>query len=94
MRTLFAHSQKREESRMLFMAQLHGVKIKTETNTPFIESNLKENVKEDPNAWFKDPKVYAHMSKEEKQKETDRLMGMTKRWAGTKPLGGKQKKRV
>ena len=36
---------------------------------------------------FKDPKDYEHMSDEEKEIETQRLMGFTKRWAKGSGLG-------
>jgi len=72
---------------MKFEAVLHGAKFEEES--VFTESSTGAKVTS-KGGWFKDPEFYEHMTVEEKQKETDRLMGLTKQWAGTKPLGGKK----
>ena len=86
MQVLYKHSQKREENRMMFEAKLHGAKFSDEETSTFVDPQSgQEVVQEGP--IFKDPKEYEHMSDEEKEVETKRMMGFTKRWARTSGLG-------
>jgi len=86
---LFKHHQKRIEQRMKFEAALHGVSIKGEEKSTFKDPETKQEVTTS-GALFKDPEEYESWSKEEREKETERLMALTKKWAKTKPLGGKK----
>jgi hypothetical protein len=93
MLVLFEHGQKRDELKMRFEAKLHGAKIKDQSQTIFTDPGTQENIVSDT-ILFKDPEVYAKMTEEEKQKETDRLMAFTKRWDSSKPFGGKKPRKL
>lgn len=93
MLTLFEQSQKRDEWDMKFQVKLHGGELVNEEKSTFIDPETKTKVEADT-VLFKDPSAYAHMTQEQKEEETQKLMKFTERWAGTKPLGGKAKKRI
>ena len=83
---LFEHHQKREEVRMRFEAEIHGAKFVDEEVSTFVDPQSGRKV-EIEGGLFKDPKEYEHMSNEEKEKETRKLMKFTKRWARGSGLG-------
>ncbi len=71
---------------MIFDAKLHGAKFSDEQTSTFVDPQSgKETVQE--GSIFKDPKEYEHMSNEEKEIETKKMMNFTKRWAGNSGLG-------
>lgn len=86
MQVLYKHLKEREEFKMRFDAKLHGAKFEDEKVSTFIDPQSGEKVVVD-GVLFKDPKEYENMSNEEKEKETQKLMGLTKRWAKGSGLG-------
>ena len=58
---------------MIFEAALQGVDL-TKIVTEKLEDPVKSPVTDD--VFFKDPSEYAHMTQEEKEKETKRLKGI------------------
>lgn len=93
MLVLFEHGQRRDELKMRFEAKLHGAKIKDQSDTIFTDPVTQEKTVSDT-VLFKDPEVYAKMTEEEKQRETERLMAFTKKWDSSKPLGGKKPRKL
>lgn len=53
---------------------IHGIKPK---------EPLKKKKKEEDEFLFKDPKEYENWSEEEREAETERMMGKIKKWVGT-----------
>lgn len=92
---LFSHAQKRDELKMRFDAKLHGAKVvdKHESKSIFTDTQTQKKEEFD-GVLFKDPEIYAKMTEEERQKETDRLMEFTKRWDSSNPLGGKKPRKL
>jgi len=72
---LYEHLQHIKFRDYKIQASLHGVEIK--------DSGRKEKAKEDPKVpLFRDPSEYDRMSAEQKDLETQRMMGLHKRWSG------------
>jgi len=83
MNTLYVHTQKRQEDQMIFMATLQGFDLKKAVDEKSSEKpSEKKEMKISEEAWFKDPSEYAHMSVEEKEKETRKMMGTLKKMTG------------
>jgi len=79
---LFEDSQKRLSDKMRFEARIHGIDVKEGSSEP-----QKEKAKCVPG----DPDSYSHLSMEERDELTRKMMGKHKVWAQeTKPLGGKK----
>jgi hypothetical protein len=76
---LYSHHQKREEERMKFEAVIHGATFKDQE-----EEGEETQLQSEEEVFFKDPKVYEKMTPEEKERETEKLMGIMKQMA-TKP---------
>jgi len=70
---LFESADKAEYSRMRFEAGIHGVDLEGEVRktTPHTESPIKKTPKE-PHL-FGDPASYEHLSKEEREKLTQKM---------------------
>jgi hypothetical protein len=83
MNTLYVHTQKRQEDQMIFMAALQGIDLKKAGVIVDDEKpSEKKEMKISEEAWFKDPSEYAHMSDEEKEKETQKMMSTLKKMTG------------
>lgn len=82
--TLYRHAQKREEQRMRFEVHLHGMTMQDEADTPL--SKTRQTVEVPQDFAFGDPSSYDGLSKEEKQKLTERMMGMHQKWSKGLPF--------
>ena len=78
--TLYKHCQEREESLLRFHATIHGATFDDDLGTDGSELNTKASKSE---GFFKDPKEYEHMTQEEKETETQKMMGVMKHMAKT-----------
>ena len=85
---LFEYAQEDEADRMKFEAQIHGATIEDKggkkmqqqsaTATKTVKS---DTLNGDPDMLFKDPKDYSHMSKEDREQLTQKMMGSFKAWS-------------
>jgi len=72
----------REYQRVKIQAALAGVDIEKGKRKGKGEKPMKENAKAEKQGFiFKDPKEYEHLSQEERQGLTDKMMGQFKAWA-------------
>jgi len=83
---LYENIQKIKKKEMKFEASLHGVKLKfkesDENNTFKDKSGVSQKL-----PLFGDPSQYEHMTQEERELETQRMMGLHKDWSqGRKDL--------
>jgi len=84
---LYEDSEKRLADRMRFEAQIHGIDVKEDSSRPQKKSAARTDGKCIPG----DPDSYSHLSMEERDELTRKMMGKHKVWAQeTKPLGGKK----
>jgi hypothetical protein len=87
---LFEHTQKRELQKMKFWAALVGVDIDKEAEeTPRTPPKLSSK---SSGMMFRDPKDYEHMSKEERQALTDKMMGAHQRVMAKTPIGSARRR--
>lgn len=97
---LFQHCQKREKDRLRFQGLLHGFDIDKESEEkPDKPKNKKQTSREFRKKFdeaqkkqslpiFRDPSEYNNLSKEEKDKLTNKMMAQHKGWAkGFKNIG-------
>ena len=88
---LFEHSHKREGERLKFYAALVGVDLRKTSNEPKTEAKrpIESAIQsfQSDEGFFKDPAVYQHLSKEEKQKLTDAMLAKSKSVMTRTPLG-------
>lgn len=82
MMVLFEHCQKREYYTLKFQAGLQGVDLDKELGKAPSTRSSKES-----QFLFRDPKDYEHLSQEEREELTQKMMGMHKSWARSSPLG-------
>lgn len=68
---LFEQYQERQMQERRFLAAIHGINLDKEMNKKKKESSF----------MFGDPKDYAKMSKEEREKKTQEMLGKHKAWA-------------
>lgn len=81
---LFDHAKKREWDNYKFQAAMHGVDLE--------EGVMKSGGKKEApkNEFvFGSPEDYAHLTKEEREELTKKMMGQHKSWASKTPLGRK-----
>lgn len=76
MLVLFEHAQKRELLAFKLQAAMHGAKV----NFDEFEG---EQTEDDDLMPFKDPEEYSHLTQEQKEELTERMMGTHKKWAGS-----------
>jgi len=78
---LYKHTQEREVMAFRLNASLHGVDLDAE------QTETQKEIPIDPfktkEGFFQDPEDYAHMTDDEKEKETQRMMRNLKNLAGT-----------
>ena len=81
---LYEHSEKRLVDRLKLEAGFHGIKLDDDSKPSTAGPKSEHGVPGDPDS-------YAHLSMEERQELTDRMMGKHRAWSETnKPLGGKE----
>ena len=78
MLVLFEDYQERQMQERRFQAAIHGINLDKEMK----KQTMKK--KEDSSFMFGDPKEYEKMSKEERKKKTEEMLGKHKSWAGDK----------
>ena len=76
MLVLFEDYQERQMQERRFQAAIHGINLDKE-----MKKQTKKK-KEDGSFMFGDPKEYEKMSKKERKKKTEEMMGKHKTWAG------------
>lgn len=76
MYALFDNIQKSKEHELKFQAGIHGVELKDSNNHADRVDNL-----ERPVPFFGDPDEYKHLSVEEREQLTQKMMGKHKTWA-------------
>ena len=85
MLVMYEHSEKRMVERLRFDAGVHGIKLDGDEQAPQqagVAPRVKGGVSGDPDS-------YSHLSKEERQRLTEEMMGGHKAWDKiNKPLGG------
>jgi len=86
MLVMYEHSEKRMVERLRFDAGVHGIKLDGDDDTP--QARVAPKVKGGVSG---DPDSYSHLSKEERQRLTEEMMGGHKAWDQiNKPLGGRE----
>ena len=81
---MYEHSEKRMVEKLRFDAGVHGIKLDGDDDTPAQAPRVKGGVSGDPDS-------YSHLSKEERQRLTEEMMGGHKAWDQiNQPLGGKE----
>ena len=81
---LYEHSEKRLVDRLKLEAGFHGIKLDGDSKRSTASPEAEHGVPGDPDS-------YSHLTEQERQELTDRMMGKHRAWAETnKPLGGKE----
>jgi hypothetical protein len=76
---MYSHVEEEEAEHMKLHAMMHGVKFDEDETTPGKEKRQMTTTKpgaEKMPMIFQDPKAYAHMSQEEKEKLTKEMMSV------------------
>lgn len=83
---LFEHSEKRLSDRLRFEAAIHGAKLDEPAPGPKDKAP-----RTDKKCQSGDPDSYSHLSMEEREELTRKMMNKHKIWAKeSKPMGGKK----
>jgi len=83
MLTLYEHTEKRAVDRFKMDAALHGVRLDDTSNAPAAPKAM--------GGVSGDPDSYSHLSMDEREALTQKMMGRHKFWVqNDNPLGGKQ----